>query len=124
MEISKINLNGVEYDIISQEQREQISELQYQLNKINEPYIASTAPEFIKSQNHIQTRKAKELKEWTAPDYPLFWYSAKATTLYTQYGNIINSNSKHTFVLDSFKGDYITTDEDDIVTLYYGCSGD
>lgn len=122
MEISRININGTEYNIVSDEQKQQIEELYYQLNHINEPYICGCklTPDEIKSQNHCYTLKASQLKDWIAPDNRYFWYSSSSTTLYTEYGNELNSDSLCCYVLDCFKGYYDTDDEDDIITIYCG----
>lgn len=122
MEISKVNINGVEYDIISEEQRQRIEVLEAAYNKWTEAYIAGCGiePADIKSQNNVQTLKAKELKDYKAPDFSHFWYTAEKTKLITEYGNTILSNNHCCYNLWCFKGDYITTDEDDLVTIYYG----
>lgn len=116
--ISKININGVEYGLISSEQQKQIEELLYRLNHIDEKYLCGVKPQTIKEQNHCYTMKASELKDWVAPDYDYFCYEAEATTLITQYGNNLSNNQS--YVLGCFKGDYITTEENDLITIYCG----
>lgn len=81
MEIAKINLNGVEYEVIDKATREAI-------NRIDERYIADVSRADIDSQNITSTVTTDS---FTKQDYTYFYFTSTNgdRKLYTKYGNSI-----------------------------------
>lgn len=81
MEITKININGVEYEIVDKVTREAVK-------KFNEAYIADVSRADIDSQNIASTVTTDS---FTKQDYTYFYFTSTNgdRKLYTKYGNSI-----------------------------------
>lgn len=118
MEIEKINLNGVVYDIGL------------------ERYISYLKPAEIISQNHQLTLQVDELANWyqsVKPDYTYFTFTStnKQLQLYTSRGNSCPSGK--VYLMDCVKDGLSQDDLDELndrygisctdtdkITIYYG----
>lgn len=81
MEITKININGVEYEIVDKATREAVK-------KFNEAYIADVSRADIEAQNITSTVTTDS---FTKQDYTYFYFTSTNgdRKLYTKYGNSI-----------------------------------
>ncbi len=81
MELNKILLNGVEYEIVDKATREAVK-------KFNEAYIADVSRADIDSQNITSTVTTDS---FTKQDYTYFYFTStnEDRKLYTKYGNSI-----------------------------------
>lgn len=81
MEITKITLNGLEYEIVDKATREAVK-------KFNEAYIADISRADIDSQNITSTVTTDS---FTKQDYTYFYFTSTNgdRKLYTKYGNSI-----------------------------------
>lgn len=81
MEITKININGVEYEIVDKATREAVK-------KFNEAYIADVSRADIEAQNITSTVTTDS---FTKQDYTYFYFTStnEDRKLYTKYGNYI-----------------------------------
>lgn len=81
MEITKITLNGLEYEIVDKATREAVK-------KFNEAYIADISRADIDSQNIASTITTDS---FTKQDYTYFYFTSTNgdRKLYTKYGNSI-----------------------------------
>lgn len=81
MELNKILLNGVEYELVDKATREAVK-------KFNEAYIADVSRADIDSQNITSTVTTDS---FTKQDYTYFYFTSTNgdRKLYTKYGNSI-----------------------------------
>jgi hypothetical protein len=81
MELNKILLNGVEYELVDKATREAVK-------KFNEAYIADVSRADIDSQNITSTVTTDS---FTKQDYTYFYFTStnEDRKLYTKYGNSI-----------------------------------
>lgn len=111
MEITKININGKEYEIVDKATREAVA-------KMNEPYLPypTIKREVIESQNISETIS----DGFTIKDYPYFYFSStnKDRVLYTKLGNTYHQNFVY---LTSYLSNYIDElTEVEVITIHYG----
>lgn len=109
--ISKINLNGVEYEIVDKATREAI-------DKINEPYIPypRIQKDKIESQNISDTIS----DGFDVMDYLYFYFTStnKDRVLYTKLGNTFHQNFVYPVSHLSNKVDELEKGE--VITIHYG----
>lgn len=120
--ISNITYNGDNYSIKDTDADNRLVHLEAFINKWEERILCEYVlePDYIMDQNHSYTLTAKELENWTFPDYSYFVYKSNYTTLYSRYGWDLKGNGITIYTTGCWDGKYITDDEDEIITIWCG----
>lgn len=107
MEINKITLGGVEYEIVDQATRDALA-------KMNEPYISTTPKADVKAFSTTITDGFEVL------NYPNFYFTSTDDNrrLYTKLGNSIPQN--RVCSTEYLSNEIKDLAEGEVITIYYG----
>lgn len=110
MEITKININGVEYELVDKATREAVK-------KFNEAYIADVSRADIDSQNIASTITTDS---FTKQDYTYFYFTStnEDRKLYTKYGNSIPQ--RMVCVTENLANQIEDIVDGEVITIHYG----
>lgn len=109
MDISKININGQEYDIVDKASTNL-------LIKMNEPYL----PYPTKSKEEVSAYTTNITDGFAIKNYPYFYFNSTYNdrVLYTKSGNMVLQNMVcYTDYLSNEIGDLV---DDEVITIHYG----
>lgn len=111
MDITKININGLEYEIVDKAAKEAIT-------KLNEPYI--TYPSIKKDIIELQSIASTITDGFEVMDYPYFYFTSTNgdRVLYTKAGNTVLQNM--VFLTRYLSNVIEGLDEDEVITIHYG----
>ena len=111
MEITKININGVEYELVDKATREAI-------DKINEPFIPypRIKKDVIEAQNISDTIS----DGFKVMPYTYFYFTStnKDRVLYTKLGNTFHQNQVYS--VSHLSNNVDELEEGEVITIYYG----